>query len=66
MWYDDRPQDTEDGKSVVDRQFNSGLIERTLEDGSIVHFGEVLKGDELIDAYTRTATPSPSQILING
>ena len=66
MWYDDRPQDTEDGKGVVDRQFNSGLIERTLEDGSIVYFGEVLKGDELIDAYTRTATPSPSQILING
>ena len=52
MWYDNRPQDTEDGKSVVDRSFNSGLIERTLEDGSIVYFGEELKGDQLIDAYT--------------
>ena len=27
MAYDDRPNDT-DGKSVVDKEFNSGLIER--------------------------------------
>lgn len=52
MWYDNRPQDTEDGKNVVDRSFNSGLIERTLDDGSIVYFGKELKGDELIDAYS--------------
>ena len=51
MWYDTRPQDTEDGKGVVDRSFNSGLIERTLENGSIVHFGNKLQGDELIWKY---------------
>ena len=64
MWYDTRPQDTEDGKSVIDKQFYSGLIERTCDDGSIVYFGKELKGDELIDAYTRHAKPSVSQSLI--
>ena len=64
MWYDTRPQDTQDGKSVVDRSFNNGLIERTLHDGSIVYFGTELKGDELIDAYTRHTHPSVSQTLI--
>ena len=29
MWYDTRPQDTEDGKMVTDIQYNSGLIKRT-------------------------------------
>lgn len=53
MWYDDRPEDTADGKGVVDRQFNSGLIERTLNDGSIVYFGEQLKGDELIQEFLK-------------
>lgn len=65
MWYDNRPQDTEDGKGVVDRSFNSGLIERTLEDGAIVYFGEELKGDKLIDAYSRHATPSVTQKILN-
>ena len=65
MWYDNRPQDTEDGKGVVDRSFNSGLIERTLEDGAIVYFGEELKGDKLIDAYSRQATPSITQKILN-
>ena len=32
MWYDTRPQDTEDGKMVTDIQYNSGLIKRTLTD----------------------------------
>lgn len=65
MWYDDRPQDTEDGKGVVDRRFNNGLIERTLEDGSIVYFGEVLKGNKLIDAYVRAVKPSVEQTILN-
>ena len=65
MWYDTRPQDTEDGKGVVDRSFNSGLIERTLEDGAIVYFGEELKGDKLIDAYTRAVHPSVEQSILN-
>ena len=54
MWYDTRPQDTQDGKSVCDRHFNSGLIERTCDDGAIVYFGKELTGDALIDAYRRT------------
>ena len=33
MWYDDRPQDTADGKSVVDMEFNDGTIRRTLDNG---------------------------------
>ena len=53
MWYDNRPQDTEDGKSVLDTCYNSGLIKRKLEDGSIVYFGKELKGDDLIQAYGR-------------
>ena len=53
MWYDNRPEDTADGKGVVDKQFNSGLIERTLDDGTIVYFGEKLKGDELISEFVR-------------
>ena len=65
MWYDTRPQDTEDGKMVTDIQYNSGLIKRTLSDGSVVYFGEELKGDALIDAYTRKVQPSPEQRLMN-
>jgi len=61
MWYDTRPQDTQDGKGVVDRSFNSGLIERTLDDGSIVYFGKELKGDELINEYQRKVLPSVTQ-----
>ena len=61
MWYDTRPQDTQDGKSVCDRHFNSGLIERTLDDGSIVYFGEELTGDELIREYQRKVMPSVEQ-----
>jgi len=64
MWYDDRPQDTADGKGVVDKQYNSGLIERTLEDGSIVYFGKKLKGDELIEEYTRKTQPSVTQTFL--
>jgi hypothetical protein len=51
MWYDNRPEDTADGKMVTDKTFNSGLIERTLADGTIVYFGNKLQGDELIWKY---------------
>jgi len=53
LWYDDRPEDTADGKGVVDRQFNSGLIERTLDNGSVVYFGEQLKGEDLIQEFLK-------------
>jgi len=65
MYYDTRPQDTEDGKGVVDTEYNSGLIKRECDDGSIVYFGKELKGDELIDAYTRFNSPSKTQRLLN-
>ena len=55
MWYDNRPQDTEDGKSVLDTEYNSGLIHRKLHDGLSVWFGKKLEGDELIQAYGRFA-----------
>ena len=54
LWYDDRPQDTADGQKVVDREFNSGRIERTLENGQVFIFTKYeLKGDELIDSYVQ-------------
>ena len=54
MWYDDRPQDTADGQKVVDREFNSGRVERTLENGQVFIFTKYeLKGDELIDSYVQ-------------
>lgn len=62
MWYDNRPQDTADGKGVVDTQFNSGLIERTLDDGTIVYFGEKLKGDELISEFVRYNTAQRKKV----
>ena len=42
MWYDTRPQDTQNDQKVTDIEYNSGLIERTCSDGSIVYFGEEL------------------------
>jgi len=53
MWYDTRPQDTEDGKSVLDIEYNNGLVERKTHDGYTVYFGKKLKGDELIQEYSR-------------
>ena len=53
MWYDDRPQDTKDGKMVIDVQYNDGYIERTLPDGTKVAFGKRLTGEELVSSYRR-------------
>lgn len=64
MWYDTRPQDTEDGKSVVDVQYNSGLIKRTCDDGSTLFFGKELTGDDLISEYVRRKTPSETQKIL--
>ena len=53
MWYDDRPQDTENNKSVTDTEYNNGIITR-YQDGKHIHtFGEELTGDALIDSYVR-------------
>jgi len=55
MWYDTRPEDTEDGKSVIDITYNNGLIKRRLNDGTEVYFGKELKGDDLIYEYERNS-----------
>lgn len=64
MWYDTRPEDTSNGKSVVDIIYNSGLIERELSDGTKVYFGEVLKGDDLIQSYVRKVKPTATQEIL--
>jgi len=53
MWYDTRPQDTQDSKRVTDIIYNSGLIQRTCADGAVVYFGKELIGQELIDSYNK-------------
>jgi hypothetical protein len=53
MWYDDRPQDTSEGKCVTDVEFNNGTIERTQQDGTKHTFGIALKGDDLVRAWSR-------------
>ena len=53
MWYDTRPEDTAGGKSVLDREYNSGLIERYQGDKLIHTFGKRLKGQDLLDAYRK-------------
>ena len=58
MWYDDRPQDTDDGQFVTDKQYNGGEIERTIYSnngnylGTFI-FGKRLTGDDLISEYTK-------------
>ena len=53
MWYDDRPQDTADGESVMDIEYNGGWIDRH-KDGEVIHtFGQKMSREELIDAYGR-------------
>ena len=56
MWYDNRPQDTSEGKMVTDLHYNNGVVKRTCQDGLVVYFGDELSGDILIDAYERNGT----------
>ena len=54
MWYDDRPEDTSEGKRVIDKEFNDGLVERTLADNTVVLFEkDRMTGTELISAFTQ-------------
>jgi hypothetical protein len=53
MWYDDRPQDTDNG-SVMDVHFNDGSIQRTIQStGETVIMGEQLTGEDLVYEYSR-------------
>jgi|TARA_B100001093_G_scaffold456052_1_gene466698 hypothetical protein len=54
MWYDTRPQDT-DEHHVTDIEYNDGVVERRLPSGEVVHFGEKLSGADLVDEYIRNA-----------
>jgi hypothetical protein len=58
MWYDNRPQDTENNTPVTDIQYNSGLIERKLSNGKTVYFGAKLQGEDLIREFVRTTSPA--------
>jgi len=52
MWYDNRPEDTADGKGVLDIEYNSGRVERTLDNGQKFIFTDYeLKGDALLQSY---------------
>ena len=58
MWYDDRPQDTDEGP-VVDIQYNDGRVERTImSTGEKVTFGNSITGEELIYEYQRNGSPN--------
>lgn len=58
MWYDTRPQDTQNGQFVLDKQFNGGDIERSIYDadgkdiGTFI-FGKRKTGDDLLQEYSK-------------
>ena len=53
MWYDNRPQDTDNG-SVMDVSYNDGSIKRTIQStGETVIMGQQLTGEELVYEYNR-------------
>ena len=60
MHYDDRPQDTADGKSVMDIEYNGGWIDRH-QDGEVIHtFGKRLSRRELLDKYGKVQSDQRS------
>jgi len=64
MWYDNRPMDTLEG-GVCDTTYNDGSIQRQLENGKVVWMNSEKKsGDDLIDHYVRTVSPTQAQSLL--
>jgi len=61
MWYDTRPQDTDNGQYVIDKQYNGSEIERSIYDakgkylGTFI-FGKRLTGDDLVNEYRKHST----------
>ena len=53
MWYDNRPQDTENNQMVTDIQYNNGLITRKLSDGTLITLQEAWSKKKVIDLYGR-------------
>jgi|TARA_B110000908_G_scaffold171988_1_gene236943 hypothetical protein len=52
MYYDNRPQDTENNQSVTDIEYNNGTIIRELSDGTKIVMVEGVHGKELVSRYT--------------
>lgn len=64
MWYDNRPLDTLEG-DVCDITYNDDSIQRQLENGKVVWMNSEKKtGDDLIDHYVRTVSPTQAQSLL--
>ncbi len=55
MWYDTRPQDTAEGKNVIDIEYNNGTVRRELSGGGTFIFGKAATGQDLIDNYVRAS-----------
>jgi len=55
MWYDDRPEDTADGVSVTDVQYNNGVVIRSKNGKEIHRFGKAKTGEELVRSYVRNS-----------
>ena len=53
MHYDVRPQDTENGNTVLDVEYNDGSVRRTTSNNEIVMLGNPLKGDALLNEFIR-------------
>ncbi len=62
MWYDKRPQDTANGKGVVDVQFMDGRIERTLKNGKKITLVKGRTGEELVQEVTRNLADSGKEL----
>ena len=52
MWYDNRPQDTDNG-AVTDVQYNNGVIVRSKKGKEIHRFGKEKKAYELVNSFIR-------------
>jgi hypothetical protein len=60
MWYDTRPQDTQDGQFVMDKQYNGGEIERSIFDADGKDIGTFVfvkrrTGDDLLQEFRRNS-----------
>ena len=62
MWYDKRPQDTANGKGVVDVQFMDGRIERTLKNGKKITLVKGRTGADLVQEVTRNLADSGKEL----
>ena len=53
MWYDNRPQDTENDQMVTDITYMDERIERPLSDGTIILMKQGLKGEDFVRKVQR-------------